>query len=49
VAKPAGVLPHLMEGYMAGVASLDANTFVPTFLGTRRAFFHALCRLITRS
>jgi pimeloyl-ACP methyl ester carboxylesterase len=49
VEKPAGVLPHLMSGYMAGVAKLNTNTFVPTFLGTRRAFFNSLRRLISRS
>jgi hypothetical protein len=41
--------PHLMSGYMAGVAKLDSNTFVPTSLGTRRALFNSLRRLISRS
>jgi hypothetical protein len=50
VAKPAGVLPHVMSGYMAGFASLDANTFVPTFaLGARRSLIFALRRLLSRS
>jgi hypothetical protein len=46
VAKPAGVLPHLMEGYMAGVKALDTSSFMPTFtLGVRRAFFFAIRRM----
>jgi hypothetical protein len=49
VCKPAGVLPHLMEGYAHGVASLNAITFTPTYaLGARRSFFLALRQLIGR-
>jgi hypothetical protein len=48
VEKPAAVLPHLMEGYIAGLHALNASTFVPTFnVGTRRAIFHA-CRGLLR-
>jgi hypothetical protein len=39
-----------MSGYMAGVAALNSNTFVPTFaLGVRRSFLFALRRLLSRS
>lgn len=42
VEKPSTVLPHLMEGYIAGLYALNASTFTPTFnVGTRRAIFHA--------
>jgi hypothetical protein len=46
VVKPAGLYPHLVEGYKAGIDALDAMSFIPTFsAGARRRALYSIKRV----